>query len=129
MVIVDEALKKRHYENKPIRVALIGAGYIGSAIALEMLTGITGMKLVAICNRTPSKARHAYEAGGIQSVKDVQTLAQLEQCITDGVYATSEHPMLLCQDKYFDRVTVATTDMDLRVGWVLVQVSARNFAI
>jgi len=68
MVIVDEALKKRHYENKPIRVALIGAGYIGSAIALEMLTGITGMKLVAICNRTPSKARHAYEAGGIQSV-------------------------------------------------------------
>ncbi len=129
MVIVDEALKRRQSEGNPIRVALIGAGYIGSAIALEMLTGITGMKLVAICNRTPSKARRAYEAGGIQSVKDVQTLAQLEQCIGDGVYATTDDPMLLCQAENVDAVIEAKTEVDFGARVVLEAIANRKAVI
>src|SRR2546422_6752312 len=109
MVIVDEALKRRQYEGNPIRVALIGAGYIGSAIALEMLTGIAGMKLVGISNRTPEKARRAYQVAGIQSVKDVQTVAQLEECIADGIYATTDDPTLLCRAENLDAVIEATT--------------------
>jgi len=112
MVIVDEALKKRHRDGNPVRVAMVGAGYIGTAIALEMLTGIVGLRLVAISNRTPSKARRAYQVAGVDSVQDVQTVAQLEECIANGKYATTDDPMLLCRAENVDAVIEATSDID-----------------
>ena len=36
MVIIDSALEKRHREGNPVRVALVGAGYMGRGIALEI---------------------------------------------------------------------------------------------
>jgi predicted homoserine dehydrogenase-like protein len=36
MIIVDTALKKRETEGNPIRVAMVGAGYIGRGIALQI---------------------------------------------------------------------------------------------
>jgi predicted homoserine dehydrogenase-like protein len=56
MIIVDRALEKRHQEGKPVRVAMIGAGYMGRGIALQILTAMVGMRLVAISNRTLAQA-------------------------------------------------------------------------
>ena len=38
MIIVDSALERREAEGNPVRVAMIGAGFMGSGIALQMLT-------------------------------------------------------------------------------------------
>ena len=65
MVIVDTELEKREGIGKPIRVGLVGAGVMGRMIALQLLTPITGMKLVAIANRTVAKAERAYREGGV----------------------------------------------------------------
>jgi predicted homoserine dehydrogenase-like protein len=56
MIIVDTALEKRHRENNPIRVAIIGAGYMGRGAALQIISAFAGMKLVAVSNRTLSEA-------------------------------------------------------------------------
>ena len=60
MVIVDKALEKRQEEGSPIRVSLVGAGYMGRGIALKIEKYITGMNLVAISNRMLSEAKQAY---------------------------------------------------------------------
>src|SRR5262249_45503314 len=97
MIIVDKALEKRHAEGNPIRVALVGAGYMGRGIALEMLSAMPGMRLAAIANRTFSQAERAYRDAGIHAFQAVETVAQLEAAITKGQYAITDDAMLLCQ--------------------------------
>jgi len=48
MVIVDSALNKRHSENNPVTVAMIGAGFMARGIANQMVNSVPGMRLVAI---------------------------------------------------------------------------------
>ena len=97
MIIVDTALEKREREGKQIRVGLIGAGYMGRGIALQFLTPLVGMRLVAIANRTLPDAERAYLQAGIDSVKTVGTLAQLESAIDGEQFAITEDPVLLCE--------------------------------
>ncbi|MGE3876488.1 MAG: NAD(P)-dependent oxidoreductase, partial [Parvibaculaceae bacterium] len=83
MVIVDRALSKREQDGKPINVAIVGAGVTGKMIALQLLTPITGIRLAAIANRTPSKAMQAYAAGGVDA-DIVSTLSEFEDRVAQG---------------------------------------------
>lgn len=56
MIIIDKLLEQRAAENKPIRVGLIGAGFMARGIAVQILNYSKGIKLVGIANRTTSKA-------------------------------------------------------------------------
>jgi predicted homoserine dehydrogenase-like protein len=52
MMILDTALKKRAAEGNPIRVGMVGVGFIGRACATQLVNQVPGMTLVAIANRT-----------------------------------------------------------------------------
>ena len=60
MIILDRALEERHREGNPIRVAMVGAGFMAHGIALQILTAVRGMELVAISNRHVDRAKDAY---------------------------------------------------------------------
>ena len=65
MIIVDTALKRRQEEGNPVRVAVVGAGYMGRGMVLQIISSIPGMEVVAISNRTVATAAEAYhQAGG-----------------------------------------------------------------
>ena len=53
MIIVDTALERRLAADNPVRVAMVGAGYMARGIALQILTAMPGIRLVAISNRNP----------------------------------------------------------------------------
>ena len=89
MVIVDSALEKRYREGNPVRVALVGAGYMGRGIALEIISAMPGMKLVAVCNRHIARAEQAYQEAGVDSYRAVSTVAELEEAVRDGRYAVT----------------------------------------
>lgn len=112
MIIVDRALEKRQQAGKPIRVALVGAGYMGRGIALEMLTAMPGMELVAVSNRTLSQAERAYGEAGIPSVRAVETVAQLEAAVAKGQYAITDDAMLLCQAENIEAVIEVTGEIE-----------------
>ena len=59
MIIVDTALKARETEGRPIRVALIGAGFMCHGLANHIVNTTPGMRLVGVYNRT-SAARNRY---------------------------------------------------------------------
>jgi predicted homoserine dehydrogenase-like protein len=119
MIIVDKALEKRQQEGNPVRVAMVGAGYMGRGIALQILTAIMGMRLVAISNRTLSEAERAYREAGADSVKTVETSAQLEEAIARGRYAITDDAMLLCQAEGIDAVIEATGEVEFGAHVVL----------
>jgi predicted homoserine dehydrogenase-like protein len=119
MIIVDKALEKRQQEGNSIRVAMVGAGYMGRGIALQILTAIVGMRLVAISNRTLSEAERAYREAGADSVKTVETGAQLEEAMAQGRYAITDDAMLLCQAEGIDAVIEATGEVEFGAHVVL----------
>lgn len=119
MIIVDAALQKREQEHKPIRVALVGAGYMGRGIALQILMAAVGIKLVAISNRTLSEAERAYREAGADMVRCTETVAQLETAVAQGRYAITDDAMLLCGADGIDAVIEATGEIEFGLHVVL----------
>ncbi|GHA80250.1 NAD(P)H-dependent oxidoreductase [Pontibacter akesuensis] len=108
MIIVDTALAKRQAEGNPIRVAMVGAGFMGKGIALQICKYTQGMELVAISNRTLDKARQAYADAGVQQAEEVNSIADLEENIRQGKYSITEDALLLCQAEGIDAVIEVT---------------------
>ena len=84
MVIVDTALQKCAAEGRPIRVGLIGAGYIGRGIVLQIARAFPGMHVAAIYKRTLSRAKRAYDEAGIDTYTTATTLAQVNDVVSGG---------------------------------------------
>jgi len=97
MIIVDKALQARAEVGNPIRVGMIGAGFMGRGLANQIINSVPGMELVAISNRTLNAAKRAYSDAGIEEVQVVETLSHLESAIAQGQYAVTEDAMLLCR--------------------------------
>ena len=45
MIIVDTALHRRAAEGRPIKVGMVGAGFQGRGIALQIIRSTPGMQL------------------------------------------------------------------------------------
>jgi len=119
MILVDTALDRRESEGNPIRVGLVGAGYMGRGVALQFSTPLPGMRLVAIANRTLSEANRAYLEAGIESVKTVATVSQMEKAIQDGRFAITHDPALLCEAGSIDAIIEATGEIEFGARVVL----------
>jgi predicted homoserine dehydrogenase-like protein len=112
MIIVDTALQRREDEGNPIRVGMIGAGFMGRGIALQVVQGMPGMRISAIYNRTISQAELAYKQARVESVSNVETVSQLEDAVNKGQYAITDDPMLLCQANNIDVIIEATGEVE-----------------
>jgi predicted homoserine dehydrogenase-like protein len=108
MVIVDTALAKRQEENNPVRVGLVGAGFMGRGIVLQIANSVPGMELVAIYNRSVEGSKRAYREAGINDFEVVNSQAALEDRIAKGKYSITEDPLLLCKAENIDVIVEVT---------------------
>ena len=108
MIIVDTALKRREQEGRPIRVGLVGAGFMARGVALQISTAVPGMRVAAIANRTLDGAKRAYRESGIDEVRVVETVAQLERAVASGTPAVTEDALLLCRAAGIDAIIEVT---------------------
>lgn len=122
MIIVDTALERRERDNNPVRVALVGAGFMGRGIALQFATAVKGMRLVAIANRTLDGARRAYLEAGIRDLAVVETGQQLEAAVAQGRPAVTEDPTLLCRCPSIDAVIEVTGTVEFAARVVLAAI-------
>ncbi|WP_158827755.1 NAD(P)H-dependent oxidoreductase [Mucilaginibacter lacusdianchii] len=129
MIIVDTALAKREAENNPIKVAMIGAGFMAKGIAIQICNYVPGMELVAISNRNLEKAKYAYEQAGILEVQQVSDLSQLEENIRDGRCSITDDPMLLCQADGIDAIIEVTGAVEFGVNVALTAIENKKHLI
>jgi len=113
MIIIDNALQQREDENNPIRVGMVGAGFMGRGIALQMLNVVPGMELVAIANRSINGAIRAYNEAGCEEVAQVDSLEALESAISNGEKAVTDDALLLCQADQIDLIIEVTGTVEL----------------
>jgi predicted homoserine dehydrogenase-like protein len=119
MIIIDKALQKRHEESNPIRVGMVGAGFMGRGIALQIHNSVPGMELVAISNRSKEGAIRAFNEAGQDDIDIVDSSTQLEHSLAKGRCAVTEDPMLLCQSGMIDAIIEVTGTVEFGAGVVL----------
>ncbi|PAU94011.1 NAD(P)-dependent oxidoreductase [Aliifodinibius salipaludis] len=129
MIIVDKALEKREKENNPIKVAMVGAGFMGKGIALQFQTAAKGMRLVAISNRTLDKATAAYEKSGIEAVTEVNSQGALDEAIKQEKAAVTTDPLLLCESKEIDIIIEVTGAVQFSAEVVLAAIRNKKHVV
>ena len=108
MIIVDSALRAREAAGNPIRVAMIGAGFMGRAIARQIFTRTPGIRLCGIASRRIANARRAYQEAGIDAAKPVSRLGDLEDAIRRDIPVVTEDAFSLCQADGIDALLEVT---------------------
>ena len=91
---------------------MVGAGYMGRGIALQILSAMPGLRLVAIANRDADKAERAYREAGVSSVRSVATPAELESAMAAGAYAVTDDPTALCRAGGVEAIIETTGDVE-----------------
>jgi predicted homoserine dehydrogenase-like protein len=123
MVIADKLLAEREAARKPIRVAMVGAGVTGRMIALQLLTPVLGIRLVAITNRTLEKGERAFRDAGVEEFKYVSALKTLEDRVADLRPSLVEDAGLVTQAGNIDLIVDVTGTVEF--GANLAQTAIR----
>jgi len=128
--IINKKLEELEGEGSPIRIGLIGAGYMGRGIAFQILKHFKkGMRLVAIGNRTLYRATWAYAQLGIENIKFVKTAEQLDDSIGAGNYAVTSDPLLICDSELVDVVVEATGTIEFASKVVMRAIRNRKHVV
>jgi predicted homoserine dehydrogenase-like protein len=107
MIILDTALRRREAEGRPIRVGMVGAGFMGRGLANQIVNSVPGMLLVAVANRTLAHAERAYAEAGVEPVR-VENAGALDAAIEKGTPAVLEDAFELIKAVHLDCVVDVT---------------------
>ncbi|MEM6428918.1 MAG: Gfo/Idh/MocA family oxidoreductase [Deinococcota bacterium] len=113
MIIVDKALQARQQAANPIRVGVVGAGFMGQAVTRQIHSLTAGMTVVAVANRTLERAAQAYVGSGVSDVVTVSSKKGLEAAIKRKQPAITDDPLLVCEAEGIDVILEATSTIEL----------------
>ena len=108
MIIIDSALERLEKDRKPVRVGMVGAGFMAKGIALQLVKYVPGIRLCVICNRTLERARQAYTEADVKETRTVDSVASLNKAIEQNNYAVTDDPDILCESEAIDVVVEVT---------------------
>ncbi|MEJ1934537.1 NAD(P)H-dependent oxidoreductase [Nostoc sp. NIES-2111] len=129
MIIIDNALKARAAAGNPVKVGMIGAGFMGRGIANQIINSVPGMELVAISNRSIDGAKRAYTEAGIEDICVVDSVGELESAIAQGKYAITEDAKLICQADGIDAIVEVTGAVEFGAHVVMEAIAHRKHII
>jgi predicted homoserine dehydrogenase-like protein len=129
MIIVDTALRKREKEMNPIRVGMIGSGFMGRGVALQIVNYVPGMRLVAIANHHVDGAERAYLEAGVQEVHKVSSVNELQDNIRSGRCSVTADAELLCDAEDIDAIIEVTGTVEYSAHLVLRALENRKHVI
>ena len=119
MIIVDRALMARQEQNRPIRVGMVGAGFMGQGLTNQITNSVPGMLMASIYNRRPERAVEVYRYAGCQNVKTVSTQTALDEAVSRGLPAVSEDPYFICRCPEIDVVVDVTGSLEFSARVIL----------
>ena len=110
MIIVDSALARHAAQGKPpIRVGMIGAGFMAAGVLLQINTVYRDtMRVVAVANRTPARAVAAYADAGEADAALCDSAPALARAIEAGTAAVTQDPMLVATSPPVDLLLEVT---------------------
>lgn len=119
MILVDNALKAREVEGRPIRVGMIGAGFMGQGLTNQIVHSIPGMRMVAVSNRHLKRALDVYTYAGFKDIVEAGTQGQLDEAIRVGKPVVTEDAFLLARSEAIDILVDVTGSVEFGAHIVL----------
>jgi predicted homoserine dehydrogenase-like protein len=126
---VDSAMVQREAEGRPVRVGIVGAGATGRAIALQLGTPVTGMRLVAIANRTLANAERALREAGYTEWRVASTAADVDAAAARGIPVLAESASALIESRSVDVIVEVTGTIDYAARVVLDAIERRKHVV
>ncbi|MGO4684101.1 NAD(P)H-dependent oxidoreductase [Hyphomicrobium sp. 2TAF46] len=108
MYLVDTALKQRQAEGRPIRVGIVGAGFMCQGLTNQITNSVPAMRVVAISNRKVNRAVDVFRYSGRDNPAIVETQRKLDEAIEADVPAATEDAMLLARSPHIDVIVEIT---------------------
>lgn len=112
MILVDTALKAREKEGRPIRVGLIGAGFISRGLANHIVNTTPGMRLVGVYNRRAERAVDLCHYAGITDVDSSSEQDRVDLAIREGKTVVTEDAFLLARSSEVDILVDVTGSVE-----------------
>ena len=119
MIIVDTLLKKREEQGKPIRVAILGAGFMCQGLTNQIANSAPGMRIVAIYSRKPEKAIHVLTYSGFKNPIEATTQGQLDEAIRAGKPVFTQDGFLIARSSEIDLIVDTTGSVEFGARVVL----------
>ena len=129
MIIVDQALEKLEKTNNPIKVGIVGAGFMSKGLVDQIINQTPGMKVVAISNRTIKNARGNYEFAGIKNYVTVKTSKDLDTAIKNNKPAITEDYLVLCESKNVDVIVDMTGAVEFGANVALESIKNKKHIV
>ncbi len=118
MIIVDRALQARAQVGLPVRVGLVGAGFMAQGLTNMIANSTPGMRVVAISNRRLGRALKVSAYAGLEPVVTDST-SIFEDMAAQGRTIVTEDAMLLCRSAHIDVIVEATGAVEFGLGITL----------
>jgi predicted homoserine dehydrogenase-like protein len=119
MIIVDNALKEREDTGRPIRVGMVGAGFMGQGLTNQITNSVAGMRMAAVYNRRRERAEHVFRYSGLEDVVVADTQLALDTAIRAGRPAVAEDPFMICRSDQIDVVVDVTGSVEFGANVIL----------
>lgn len=119
MIIVDRRLQQRAAANRPIQVAVIGAGEMAKGIVNQLHRYTPGVRVAVTYSRTLQSALDAYRIAGITEHRIVDSVAQMHAAIRDGVPAITQNLDVLFETGPLDVLIEGTGALEFGARTVL----------
>ena len=107
MIVVDTLLRQRQTDGSPVRLGLVGAGFMARGLINQVVNSTPGMQLTVVCNRTPSKAHAAVSDAGAMPVP-AESPADVDRIAASGGVAITDDITLVAGSSAVDVVVDAT---------------------
>jgi predicted homoserine dehydrogenase-like protein len=129
VIIVDTALRKRAEAGNPIRVALVGAGFMGRGFVNQVVNSVPGMELAAICNRTVANAERAFTEAGVTEWENVDDAAGVEAALGRGVPVITSSYQAVCEASSIDAIVEATGHVEFGAHVVIAAINGGKHVV
>ncbi len=128
MLIVDNALARRAAEGNPIRVGMIGAGFQGRGIGLQIMTATPGISLCAVANRHVEAAVRVFEEADRQPVR-CDTTAEIDSAIARGHPVVTDDANALAAAESLDAIIEVTGSIEYATLAIMTAISSGKHVI
>lgn len=112
MILVDDALQAREAAGNPIRVGVVGAGFMCQGLTNQIANSVVGMRVVAISNRKVERAAGVFRYSGCQDVAFADTQRALDDAIASERPVVTEDAFLLARSGLIDVLVDATGSVE-----------------
>jgi predicted homoserine dehydrogenase-like protein len=118
MLLVDTALREREAAGAPIRVGIVGAGFMAQGLVNQIANSVAGMRVAAVAGRRLERAEHVVTYAGLQAAP-VESLDGLAAARAGGAIAITTDPLLLCRSPEIDVIVEVTGAVEYATHVVL----------